>query len=149
MEKISGDFIAGFVEGEGCFSLNNNNRRDSKSKSLRPMFSIGVNICDKKLLEKIQEEMGCGTIYLDKGPRKRGYDATHDLASFRVYKKQELCHKLVPFFDKYKLHGSKRIAFEIFKAILQIIGVKHIKTDEENNKLLELKNKMKNYVDEQ
>ncbi len=147
MGKISGDFIAGLVEGEGCFSLNYNKKAGSKTNSLRPMFSIGLIIRDKKLLEKIQEKIGCGTIYHDKSHRKRGYDATHDVVSLRIYNKQDLYYKLIPFFDKYQLHGSKRIAFEIFKEILQVIGTMHNKTGKENDKLLELKNKMKNYVD--
>lgn len=141
-EIISGDYIAGFVEGEGCFSVNLNHNKNGKINSYRPMFSLGLNIRDESLLKKIQQEIGCGSIYYDKSPRKRGYDKTHDIVVLKIYRKTDIYYKLIPFFEKHKFHGSKKSTFDNFKEIVQIIGTKHYKSDEEKKRILELKNQL-------
>ena len=64
-DETTGEFIAGFVEGEGCFSLNYNGNKKT-NHWLRPMFSLGCNPRDKELLEKIRDFIGCGRIYFEK-----------------------------------------------------------------------------------
>jgi len=140
MDEIKGDFIAGFVEGEGCFSLNYNKVKSSKNKKikyLRPMFSLGLNKRDKKLLEKIKQIIGCGRIYQD-----------NDIFSYRIYRKSDLQNILIPFFEKYPFHGSKKVAFEIFKEIIFIVSKrKHAIRNNDESELLELKTRLKNYDD--
>ena len=112
---ISGEYIAGFVEGEGCFSINYNSSCNSRYTYLRPMFSVGVNKRDKKLLEKIRKKLDCGIIYLDK---RKNYSREHDCYSYRVHKIADIYNKLIPFFDKYQFKGNKKIVFETFTEIL-------------------------------
>jgi len=146
--ELSGEFIAGFVEGEGCFSINycTSGPLGNKSKHLRPMFSLGLNVRDKPLLEKIQKTIGCGRIYLDTGNRKR-YDKTHDCYSYRIYRYPELKNILIPFFEKYQFHGSKKIAFEIFKEIMMMVSMKAHLTKDGEQRLLELKTRLTTYDD--
>jgi len=136
MDEITGEYIAGFVDGEGCFSLNYFKGEGKKGNYLRPMFSLGLNIRDLPLLEKIQSILRCGRIYSDKN---------NNCYSYRIYRYNELKNHLIPFFDKYQFHGSKRIAFEIFKEIMEIISTKQHLIKEGHDKLIVLKQKLKNY----
>lgn len=146
-DNITGEFIAGFVEGEGCFSLNYQTTGKNRCVWLRPMFFIGLNIRDKELLEKIRDKIGCGRIYILKASGKYKYDKKHNEARLCVYRKEELQNIVIPFFEKYQFHGSKKIAFDVFKKIMKIVSSrkqgKSRKTDE--IRLLRLKRKLVNY----
>jgi len=147
-QKLTGEFIAGFVEGEGCFSLNYDKHRYGKKTYiyLRSMFSIGLNKKDKELLEKIREFIGCGSIYLDIGNRKKYKNANHDCYSYRVFRKDDLQNILIPFFDKYQFQGSKKIAFEVFKEIMGVVSKRKAgQKSKDEEKLLKLKRKLINY----
>lgn len=116
--KLPGDYIAGFVDGEGCFALKF--RRDIKlNRKNTPVyfywdieFAIMLNGDDKEILEKIRDTIGCGKVgNLD----KRGF------VRYAVYDTNELSDKVIPFFIKYQLHAKKRYDFELWKEAVEIL----------------------------
>ena len=100
------------------------------------MFSLGLNKRDRPLLEKIQKILRCGRIYDDKN---------NNCYSYRIYRYHELKYFLIPFFELHQFHGSKRIAFEIFKEIMEIIATKQHLTKEGHKKLVVLKQRLVSY----
>lgn len=105
-------FVTGFTDAEGCFSVNI--WRDSQSKTgwkVKAIFSIGLNIKDRAVLELIKSHFKAGGIY------KHGKDTEQ----YRVTSLQDLVNIIIPHFDKYSLLTQKRADFELFKQIVYLM----------------------------
>lgn len=116
MEKLPGDYIAGFVDGEGCFALKF--RRDFKSHRKGKQeyfywdieFAVVQDAKDEEILKSIQNTLECGRISIS----KRG------VARYSVNDIDDLVGKIIPFFETYKLHARKRFDFELWKRAITI-----------------------------
>jgi len=120
--ELSGDYIAGFIDGEGCFSLNfrRDVRNERKNKPVyfqwKARFEICLKIDDINLLKKIKNSLGCGNIYkIKKGKYK------DEQVLYAVVKIEDLNDKIVPFFRKHKLHGKKKEDFNLWSEAVEII----------------------------
>lgn len=71
MKKISADYIVGFTDGEGCFSLHISKRTKSPfGLFFTPSFSVSQNTTSVAVLEEIQTFLGCGFIRPDRKTSK-------------------------------------------------------------------------------
>ncbi|MDP2668420.1 MAG: LAGLIDADG family homing endonuclease [bacterium] len=117
MEKLSGEYIAGFVDGEGCFALHfrRDIRRERTNKptyfSWKIQFSIVLRADDVDILKRIKEALECGSISI----AKRGY------ARYQVTDVSDLNAKIVPFFEKNRLQAKKQLDFILWKEAAMII----------------------------
>ncbi|MFH1162346.1 MAG: LAGLIDADG family homing endonuclease [Candidatus Jorgensenbacteria bacterium] len=117
MEKLPGDYIAGFVDGEGCFALKF--RRDVRhERKGKPEyfywdieFVIGLKADDKDILERIRDTMGCGRL---------GNIDRRGLVRYAVNDVRDLVKKVIPFFEKYPLHAKKRHDFKLWSEAVTI-----------------------------
>jgi hypothetical protein len=115
MENLPGDYVAGFVDGEGCFALKfrRDVRHERKNKpvyfSWDIEFAIVLRSDDKELLDKIKNTLGFGRISIDK----------HGSARYAVNDINNLS-KIADFFEIHKLYGKKRLDFELWKEALEI-----------------------------
>jgi len=117
--KLPGDYIAGFVDGEGHFGLNF--RRDIKYKRKGrpvyhrwiPVFAISMSSDDKKIVEDIRDTLGCGIISVLKGGRGVYY-AVNDFG--------DILNKVIPFFDRHKLRAKKAESFRRWKEAVFILA---------------------------
>jgi len=117
MQNLPPDYIAGFVDGEGCFALKF--RRDVKqNRKNKPVyfywdieFAIVLRGDDRELLEKIQSTLDCGRISIS----KKGGEARYSVADT-----DSLNEKIVPFFLKHPLYGKKRFDFDLWKEAAEI-----------------------------
>jgi len=118
MEKLPGDYIAGFVDGEGCFALKF--RRDVRRKRKgSPVyfywdieFAILLKGDDKDILEKIRNTLDCGQLG---NVDKRG------TIRYAVNNLNELRDKVIPFFEQYPLRAKKRFDFKLWKEALDLL----------------------------
>ena len=143
MEKMPGDYIAGFVDGEGCFALKF--RRDIKRGRInKPAyfywdieFAILLKSDDKDVLYKIQDVLGCGKVgNID----KRG------LVRYSVNNISDLSDKIVPFFQKYPLRAKKRHDFELWREAVVIFKRSQRLWDQKTlQRLMEIREAMKQY----
>lgn len=116
MEKLPGDYIAGFVDGEGCFALIF--RRDVKYR--RPnapvyfywniRFAIMLRADDIKILKKIRDTLSCGHISIN----KKG------AALYAVQTLSDLTGRVIPFFEQHPLRAKKQLDFELWKEAVTI-----------------------------
>lgn len=117
IEILSGNYIAGFVDGEGCFDLQF--RRDVRHERInkpvyygwRYQFVIVTRKDDEELLRKIQKTFNCGSINFARGDQTR-------------YSVQDITHLyniILPFFKKYPLSGKKKKDFELWAEAIEII----------------------------
>lgn len=119
---VTPENVAGLVVGEGCFYAESGS--DKKYRSgwrVRPAFCIEMRSDDRSVLEAVQANLGCGSIYdLDFG-RYRGYESKgwKPHVKYRVSRLADLHEKVVPFFKRHSLFGRKRRAFELFEELVE------------------------------
>ena len=110
-------YLCGFADGEACFSVSY--RRLSRLKvgiESRPSFSIAQkqNPENYRLLARIRDFLGGGAIRKDaKGCYK-----------YETRSLEFICHKIIPFFERYKLLSRKQKDFIIFSTICSRMGRK-------------------------
>jgi len=119
---IDPNYITGFVDGEGNFSISISPRNFKDVKwEIRPSFSISQRKRDRGILFKIKDYFGCGIV------RPNRKDNTY---KYEVRSLQDLKNKIIPHFKKYPLQTTKRIDFEIFSQVIQIMEEgKHLTKD--------------------
>lgn len=144
-KKLPGDYIAGFVDGEGCFYLTY--RSDTRHERLgapkyfrwTPYFAILLREDDLAILELIRNTLGCGKIYRIKG----------GFLSYSIQNINDLYEKVRPFFTKYSLRARKKTDFELWSQSLKIVYEnkknKRSCTPGDNQKLAALRQKMKDH----
>ncbi len=118
-EEIPGDYIAGFVDGEGCFALvfrkdkqRNQNGYIREYFYWSAVFVIVLRKDDVGILHKIKKALACGTL---SGSTK------YDFVRFSVQNPKDLFEKVIPFFERYKLRGKKRRDFDLWKQAVNIL----------------------------
>lgn len=111
---LNPDYLTGFVDGEGCFSLSiYKDARSLTGWQVKPIFSISLHNKDIKLLEAIQRTLKTGKIY------KHGVDSMQ----YRVSSLKNL-KIITDHFDSYPLITQKRTDYLLFKQAIAIINNK-------------------------
>ena len=106
-------FVSGFTEGEGCFCVSFNQRSKLKTNiEVRPSFSISQNKKNLELIKRIHQNFGCGSIRFSKNDQNY---------KFEVRSITDLVKKIIPFFRKYPLVGTKKSDFEKFSQVCDSI----------------------------
>jgi hypothetical protein len=112
------------MDGEGCFYV----------KPIPSGFSTNVSISqhlrDEILLKEIACYLNCGII---EKPR------TRSAAIFIVYKFEDICNKVIPFFTNYPLQGTKYLDFIDFCNIVFILKSKLKLTTEDKELIKSIK----------
>lgn len=107
-------WLLGFVDAEGCFYI-----KPIKIKSnivnFSLVFIISQHSRDLLLMNKIIKYLQCGLVELP-SLRKE--------VRFVVYKYSDHLDKIIPFFSKYKLLSCKRLDFNDFYKVFNIIKEK-------------------------
>ena len=129
-EPISDDYIMGFVEGEGCFSITifvakrprkGNTKRTKKLKKtpfyVVPCFRIHLAIKDEKVLRLIKDRIGLGEIFLTKKARKNWSLGAH----YYVQGHKEV-NKVVAYFKDKTFHSTKGDDFKKWVKCIELIN---------------------------
>jgi len=121
-DKVSmefGSYIAGFVDGEGCFSVSFTRRARLKTGiEVRPSFSISQNRKSLRALQRIKAYFGCGAIRFSKSDQTYKYE---------VRSIKDLRTRIIPHFQKYHLQTNKAQDFDKFSWICQMVATsKHL-----------------------
>lgn len=118
--NISDDFgywLAGFVDGEGCFSVNYNIVPGYHCIQCGISFQISLRHDDLPVLKYIKETLGIGNLTesIDNswtnGIRKH---KGNPKATYTVSTRNEVMH-LIAIFEKYPLRSKKQRDFDIWK----------------------------------
>jgi hypothetical protein len=102
-------WLAGFTDGEGSFSINITNSKSKKNKDFNKYinfrFRIRLHIDDVDVLYKIQNKLGIGKVFLQKGISE---------CIFVVSKFEDIKNIIIPIFNFTNLYTSKSIDFKNF-----------------------------------
>ena len=109
--KIDPNWISGFVDAEGCFSVIIEIPNINKWR-VRTFFEINLHIKDVNILYQIQSFFGVGAVYL-RVDRK--------ICVYRVSNIKYIKDIIIPHFKKYPLITQKAIDFDLWSKVIQII----------------------------
>jgi hypothetical protein len=117
-------WITGFVDGEGCFSINfirqphRDNRRGYKTGfQVAHEFAVTQGAKSLACLQMLMEFFGVGDVYIN-----RRYDNHKEhVHRYCVRKRSDLVYTIVPFFKQYPLRTSKQGDFLKFAECLRLM----------------------------
>ena len=112
--NLDSQWVVGFVDGEGCFHIGlNKNSGMSLGIQVLPEFTVVQHERDIALLHALKNVFGCGNVCPNHGARK----------AFRVRNGEHLKKYVIPFFEKHKLKSKKRIDFEKFRDVVNLMAL--------------------------
>ncbi len=120
-------WIAGFVDGEGCFSLAINSHPSmSLGYQIQAEFAVTQSASSLDSLEIIKDRFQCGQIQIN--IRKDNHHES--LMIYRVRKLDDLLSRVIPFFETYPLRTAKRFQFQLFtEAVFYMRDKRHLTPD--------------------
>lgn len=90
-------WLLGFVEGEGCFYVKTYDRVAKNNCIVTLKFILSQHSRDRLLLQSLIHYLGCGRI-----------EETPIIARLVISKPEDIQTKVLPFFAKYPLIGTKK-----------------------------------------
>lgn len=140
--KLPGDYIAGFIDGEGCFTIIISKHKTKKlGLDARLHFQIEVRDDDLPIIQSIQETLGCGRIY-NLSYERYGWNPH---VEFKVSSLKEITEKLIPFLMEHPLRAKKRFSYEYFLQAIEIFKRKEHLTLQGIERLKLIRSKMNKY----
>ncbi len=110
-----GAWLSGFVDGEGCFSVEVRYTGGSgKHLTPRVTFKMTLRADDRPILELICAYLGCGQVSKIR-PRTPGHNG-NPTCTFDVTNVAHNARILIPQFERFPLLAKKRHDFVIWKA---------------------------------
>jgi hypothetical protein len=131
---LSKDYILGFVEGEGCFSIAISKNIDRKPRAnpakrneiknphlfiVKPSFRVTNCEANRAVLDEIRETLGFGSVYV----QKRADSKIQNLAHFYTKSFTE-CLRARDFFKELSFRTKKGEDFAIWCKCLEIMEQK-------------------------
>ena len=120
-EKLTAQWIVGFVDGEGCFYVGISPHPEMTCQfQVLPEFTVVQHQRDVQLLHALKKFFGCGVVRSNQGDRM----------AYRVRGLNHLNERIVPFFEQHPLKSKKRVDFARFRKILHLMSQgKHLKLE--------------------
>lgn len=124
MDKISNDYLCGFVEGEGCFYISFVPSKETKSHwQIIHFFKVSQNPRGLLVLETLKNRLNCG--YIKRNASKTSADIS---LAYVVRNIEDLRDKVIPFFKEKLI--IKRDDFNKFTQVIDLVYAKqHLKRD--------------------
>ncbi len=142
-------WVVGFVDGEGCFTINFAKQPDREEKSrIRKGYKIGFQIGHEfavtqgvssiDCLKNLQKFFGVGSLYIN----KRYDNHKEHLYRYCVRRREDLINVIIPFFRKYNLKTAKMKNFQLFDRCMEEIQKGNHLTNNGAIKIAQLSEKM-------
>lgn len=112
--KLDPNWVTGFVDAEGCFSVMIDISKDLKRK-VKVSFEINLHKKDTDILYKIQSFFGVGAVYTRQDK---------PISWYRVTNITNINNVIIPHFTKYPLISKKRGDFLLWSKVIEIISNK-------------------------
>jgi len=126
-------WLAGFTDAEGCFSVVVFKSKTSKiGEAVKLSFIITQSVRDEFLIKSLIEYLGCGYTSLD----GRG------AIDFKVSDFSSLKNIIIPFYDKYYIHGNKSLDFKDFSRVVTLMENKKHLTKQGLDEIKKIRNAM-------
>ena len=111
-------WIVGFVDGEGCFSVPIFSCRSCRlGWQVQPDFTVAQGARSVRVLYELKGFFGCGNVSIN---RRRDNHREH-MYRFSVRRLSDLVTRIIPFFEAYPLRTAKSDEFVAFVTIVRMI----------------------------
>ncbi len=111
-------WVVGFVDGEGCFSISVvRNSGCRLGWQVQHEFSVTQAEPSRRILEDLIDFFGCGTVIQN----NRSDDHHHRLLRYSVKRRSDLVERIIPFFEERPLMTTKRNDFELFGKVISMM----------------------------
>jgi hypothetical protein len=128
--SLLGSFLAGFALGEASFMIVCRPRGDyTRRWKLSAAFNVSQS--DRSPLDLFRETLGCGTM------RKAGNGGWY----WEVNRLPDIRSRVIPFFLRFPLVGTKARDFELFAKAAELLG-KQVMSDADYHQVLLLREQM-------
>ena len=118
---LTNDWLVGFVDGEGCFSVPIfRNRSTSLGWQVQPAFAVVQGASSRDVLDAMVPFFGCGKVYIN----RRRDNHREDLCRYYVSRFGDLRDVIVPFFQDNPLRTAKRDNFAKFAEIIGLMELR-------------------------
>jgi len=121
-------WISGFVDAEGCFFVTFTNN----STGVGLVFKVTQHIRDDSLLKEFINYFNCGRYII----------SSKEAGDYIVTKFSDINMKIIPFFNKYPILGSKSLDFADFEQVAKLIENKDHLTAEGFKQISKIKSGM-------
>jgi hypothetical protein len=109
LEREIANYISGYVDGEGCFSISFSKREKlNMGWEVKPSFSVGQNFDRREVLDLMSKYFDCGFLRRDYADKTLKYE---------VRSLDQLIENIIPHFEKFPLISSKNKDFLIFREV--------------------------------
>ena len=116
MEPLNPLWVTGFVDGEGCFSIQFvENERYKLGIEVRPSFSIGQSNKSKEMMEKI-------AFFFCQSSNNIRKDKS--LLKYETRSLKHILSTIIPHFQKYQLQSNKKNDFIAFSKVCVLLEQK-------------------------
>ena len=103
---LNPQWIVGFVDGEGCFSIEVTN-----TGQIQVSIVVVQGEVDIQILHAFKDYFGCGSVTVNRE------DANGIRYQWRVKSVSAFVEKIVSFFDQHKLKTKRRIEYQRVRAV--------------------------------
>jgi len=121
-------WIVGFVDGEGCFSINLVRQAGSRSRKgyrngyqLGHTFAVVQGAKSLTTLQQLRDFFGVGTLCIN----RRRDNHKEDLYRYSVNRRHDLMQVVIPFFKDHPLQTAKRHDFAKFAKCVELMSQGH------------------------
>nr|YP_009262057.1 LAGLIDADG endonuclease [Chrysoporthe austroafricana]AMX22132.1 LAGLIDADG endonuclease [Chrysoporthe austroafricana] len=123
IEILDPCWVSGFVEGEGCFTVNIYKRKDSVlGEGVKLVFKVTQDKRNKEVLELFSSIFGCGKVY--------NQSSKGGVLDYMVTGLGDITEKVIPFFMAHPLKGAKLKEFQDWCEVAELMQNKaHLTKD--------------------
>jgi hypothetical protein len=120
-------WVVGFVDGEGCFSVPMHRNRTCRiGWQVQPVFVVVQGQRSVDVLHRMEQFFGCGHV----GRNVRHDNHREDLYRYEVRRLSDLSDCIIPFFEVNPLLTAKRGDFEKFVLVIRMMSQRrHLTVD--------------------
>jgi len=145
-EKLHPQYIVGFIDGEGCFSIGIFKDKTMRLNiNVRPELEIELRADDREILERIRYTLGCGYVF-DCNYDRYGW---YPHVKYKVSKLDDLVNIVIPFLDKYPPQANKANVYKLFKKVVyKKINKEHL-TEQGIDEIRKIREEARKYMKKQ
>lgn len=139
-EKLHPQYVIGFIDGEGSFSVSVGKHKTMKRRQeVRLEFEIELRADDREILERICATIGCGRIY-DLSYERYGW---YPHVKYKIGGVKDMQKYLIPFLDRHPPQAKKGEVYRLFREIVIMFSNKEHLTDNGFKKILKLRDQIR------
>lgn len=131
--SLTPDYVAGFVDGEGCFSVSVHPHptvRYGTRWLIAPSFHVYQHRDNVEILERLRGFFGCGFVRT-KGPNSA-------VMTYSVYRRTDLETAIIPVFERCPLRSRKQEDFLRFREVVRMMQARAHRTDDGFRQIVEI-----------